>query len=229
MWKIRFRRTSEAAQVLLDLLALPVGEEAAGPGVFAAADAGAELFVPAGEAFAFERLPGLEGRGAAGGAECDHYSNESEHDFVSEVAHLETARGWSVARTIAKWRGIVERGLWPLAASLAVGWRENRTTYQRWCMAETTPERTSPETLPPPSFSLLVMTFASQAMVAFGHAPNPIDGKTEVRLEMARHAIDMLDILEQKTKGNLTADEAAMIEGVLHQLRLAFVEATTGK
>ncbi len=85
------------------------------------------------------------------------------------------------------------------------------------------------QSLPPPSFSLLVATFASQAMVAFGHVPNPIDGKTEVRLELGRHAIDMLDILEQKTKGNLTAEEAAMIESVLHQLRMAFVEATKGK
>jgi hypothetical protein len=81
--------------------------------------------------------------------------------------------------------------------------------------------------LPPPSFSLLVATFASQAMVAFGKVPDPIEGKTEVRLELARHAIDMLDILEQKTKGNLTADEAAMLEGVLHQLRLEFMEAMT--
>jgi len=83
--------------------------------------------------------------------------------------------------------------------------------------------------LPPPSFSLLVATFASQAMVAFGKAPDPIDGKREVRLELARHAIDMLDILEQKTKGNLSADENAMLEGILHQLRLEFLEATTPK
>ena len=82
-----------------------------------------------------------------------------------------------------------------------------------------------PPQLPPPSFSLLVATFASQAMVAFGKAPDPIDGKREVRLELARHAIDMLDILEQKTKGNLTADEAAMLEGILHQLRMEFFEA----
>ena len=96
-------------------------------------------------------------------------------------------------------------------------------------MSESIPQQTAPETLPPPSFSLLVMTFASQAMMAFGHAPNPIDGKTEVRLEMARHAIDMLDILEQKTKGNLSEEEKAMIEGVLHQLRMLFMEAMTGK
>jgi hypothetical protein len=87
-------------------------------------------------------------------------------------------------------------------------------------------DASTPAQLPPPSFQLMVMTFASQAMVAFGQVPNPIDGKTEVRLELGRHAIDMLDILEQKTKGNLTTEEASMLEGVLHQLRFAFIEAT---
>lgn len=88
------------------------------------------------------------------------------------------------------------------------------------------PKTVAPDQLPPPSFSLLVATFASQAAVAFGQVPNPIDGKTEVRLELGRHAIDMLDILEQKTKGNLTPDEAQFLEHVLHQLRLGFLEAT---
>ena len=85
---------------------------------------------------------------------------------------------------------------------------------------------TATDKLPPPSFSLFIATFASQAMVAFGQTPNPIDGKTEVRLELAKHAIDMLAILEEKTKGNLAADEGAMLEGVLHQLRLKYVEAS---
>ena len=92
-------------------------------------------------------------------------------------------------------------------------------------MADSTDKPAVPDTLPPPSFHLLVATFASQAAVAFGQVPNPIDGKTEVRIELGRHAIDMLDILEQKTKGNLSQDEATFLENVLHQLRLAFVEA----
>lgn len=84
---------------------------------------------------------------------------------------------------------------------------------------------TVPDKLPPPSFSLLVATFGSQAMIALGQVPNPLDNKTEVRLDLAKHAIDMLVIIEQKTKGNLAADEAAMLEAVLHQLRMAYVEA----
>jgi uncharacterized protein DUF1844 len=83
--------------------------------------------------------------------------------------------------------------------------------------------------LPPPSFALLIATFGSQAMVALGQAPSPLDGKTELRLDLAKHAIDTLDILQEKTKGNLTADETAMLEGVLHQLRMAYVAASGKK
>jgi hypothetical protein len=93
-------------------------------------------------------------------------------------------------------------------------------------MPEESSNPSTPQSLPPPSFSLLVATFASQATVAFGQYPNPIDGKTEVRLDLAKHAIDMLTMIEEKTQGNLTPDEAAMLEGVLHQLRLAYVEAS---
>ena len=88
-----------------------------------------------------------------------------------------------------------------------------------------TAARKAMEKLPPPSFQLLVATFGSQAMVALGQVPNPLDGKTEVRLDLAKHAIDTLAILQEKTQGNLAADETAMLEGVLHQLRLAYLAA----
>jgi len=85
---------------------------------------------------------------------------------------------------------------------------------------------TPEEKLPPPSFALLVASLGSQAMVALGQVPNPPDGKTEVRPDLAKHAIEMLAILEQKTKGNLDADESRMLDGVLHQLRMAFLAAS---
>jgi len=80
--------------------------------------------------------------------------------------------------------------------------------------------------LPPPSFALIVASFAAQASVALGQMPNPMTNKQEVNLELAKHAIDTLAILEQKTKGNLAADETAMLEGVLHQMRLTYLEAS---
>jgi hypothetical protein len=87
---------------------------------------------------------------------------------------------------------------------------------------------TPTDKLPSPSFSLLIASLGSQAMVAMGQVPNPLDGKTEVRLDLAKHAIEMLTILEQKTKGNLDAEETKMLDGVLHQLRMAFVAASAG-
>lgn len=83
--------------------------------------------------------------------------------------------------------------------------------------------------LPPPSFSFLIATHAAQISTLLGQQPNPMTGKTEVRLEMAKHFIDTLGILEEKTKGNLTADEAALLSAVLHQARVGYVAASRGK
>lgn len=80
--------------------------------------------------------------------------------------------------------------------------------------------------IPPASFPVLVTTLAAQAMTAMGKAPDPVTGHPVVRPDWAKHYIDTLDMLEEKTKGNLTPDEAEMLSEVLHQLRLLFV--TTG-
>ncbi len=83
--------------------------------------------------------------------------------------------------------------------------------------------------LPPPSFSFLVATHAAQISTLLGQTPNPLTGKTEARLDMAKHFIDTLAILEEKTKGNLSADEAQLLSAVLSQSRLAYVEAAKTK
>jgi hypothetical protein len=77
--------------------------------------------------------------------------------------------------------------------------------------------------LPPASFPMLVTSFATQALTAMGQVPDPIDGKTAVRLPVARHLVDSLAVLEEKTRGNLTAEEERMLGDVLHQLRMTFV------
>jgi hypothetical protein len=82
---------------------------------------------------------------------------------------------------------------------------------------------TFPSDMPPASFEMLVTTFASEAMVALGQVPNPFTNEHTLSWDQARSAIDMLQVLQDKTKGNLSTEEAAMIETLLHQLRLAFV------
>jgi hypothetical protein len=77
--------------------------------------------------------------------------------------------------------------------------------------------------MPPASLVFLCTTLATQAMIALGQVPNPLTGKTELRLKQAKHYIDTLGMLEEKTTGNRTADETALFTDLLHQLRMAYV------
>jgi hypothetical protein len=79
--------------------------------------------------------------------------------------------------------------------------------------------------MPPASFELLLTTLATEALVALGEVPHPVTGKAQVRRHHAKYLIDTIDVLRQKTKGNLTPDEQQAIDGLLHQLRMTFVGA----
>lgn len=81
-----------------------------------------------------------------------------------------------------------------------------------------------PKQLPPASFSFIISMIATQGGIALGIVPSPMSGKTDVRPELGKHAIDTLVILEEKTKGNLTKDESQYLETVLHQLRMAYLQ-----
>jgi hypothetical protein len=84
-------------------------------------------------------------------------------------------------------------------------------------------EKRPPEPLPPPSLTFLASTLYLQGAIAMGLLPNPMSDKSELQLDRAKHAIDMLAMLQEKTEGNRTPDESAEIEEMLHQLRMAFV------
>jgi hypothetical protein len=80
------------------------------------------------------------------------------------------------------------------------------------------------------SFIALVISLASSAAVHFGDLGDPVTHeKQPPNLIAARHAIDLLSILEEKTKGNLTEEEQQTLEQVLVELRLRFVQLATGK
>ncbi len=92
--------------------------------------------------------------------------------------------------------------------------------------AESTPQDTPPEAdlpLPPPSLAYLATSLATQAMMHLGLMPYPDSEKSEVRPQEAQHLIDTLAMLQEKTEGNRTAEESAMFESFLHELRLAYV------
>lgn len=74
-------------------------------------------------------------------------------------------------------------------------------------------------------FAQLVMQQANLAMMLLGKVPNPETGQSNKDLETARLFIDQLEMLEAKTKGNLSHQESSLLKQNLMSLRLAFVEA----
>jgi hypothetical protein len=73
---------------------------------------------------------------------------------------------------------------------------------------------------PPATFDFLIHTLFTQALMALGRIPNPITNKTHKNLATARHFVDTLKMLEQKTVGNLTEEERRVLEEMQHQLRM---------
>ena len=79
------------------------------------------------------------------------------------------------------------------------------------------------------SFTAFVLSLASTAAIHFGDLPDPISGEpTALNLEGAKQMIDILALLDEKTRGNLTAEERQVLEQVLYELRLRFVEVQNG-
>jgi hypothetical protein len=89
------------------------------------------------------------------------------------------------------------------------------------------PKSTQPHgSLPSASFELLISSLATQTLIELGQIPDPLDNRHSVQLDLAQHHIDMLSMLEQKTKGNLSSDETRILKEVLHQLRMAYVSVS---
>lgn len=78
-------------------------------------------------------------------------------------------------------------------------------------------------------FPTFVLSIASAAMMGLGLAPRPDSGKQEVDLELARQNIDLLDLIREKTKNNLTPEEEKMLERVLFEVRTKFLEVSKSK
>jgi hypothetical protein len=78
----------------------------------------------------------------------------------------------------------------------------------------------------PTSFLSLIMSLASNAAASLGMMPHPVSGETGVDLSTAKHWIDVLGMLEAKTRGNLDPQEAQVLEGLLADLRMQYVSLT---
>jgi Domain of unknown function (DUF1844) len=90
----------------------------------------------------------------------------------------------------------------------------------------------SPPTPAPPSppaersLAGLFMMLASSAVVALGHAPDPLTGQRQIDLVQAAEAIDLLLLLREKTEGHRSGDETRMLEELIYDLQLRYVHVT---
>jgi hypothetical protein len=88
---------------------------------------------------------------------------------------------------------------------------------------------TADRELPPPDLLFLASTLYLQAMVSLGLLPNPMSNAPKMHLPQAKHAIDTLQVLFDKTEGNRTPEETAATDAMLHELRMAFLAVTEKK
>jgi len=81
------------------------------------------------------------------------------------------------------------------------------------------------EPLPKIDFSSFILSVYSSGLVQLGKVEDPTTGKKNTNLDLAKHTIDMIAMLEEKTRGNLNEDEENLLKALLSEIRIAFVEA----
>jgi hypothetical protein len=97
------------------------------------------------------------------------------------------------------------------------------------------PEKTEEESkdeekiLPEVDFLSFILSLSSSVLIHFGAIPDPITKKTEKNLPLAKQTIDLLGILKDKTKGNLTMEEERLLDNILYDLRMRYVRESKGK
>ena len=79
--------------------------------------------------------------------------------------------------------------------------------------------------LPEIDFSTFVISLSTQALMNLGEIANPVSEKIDADISVAKQMIDILGMLKEKTRGNLNANEDRLIEGILFDLRMKYVEA----
>lgn len=82
--------------------------------------------------------------------------------------------------------------------------------------------------LPQIDFSTFILSLSHSGLVHLGDAPSPDGAQRETNLVLARQTIDLLDLLSEKTKGNLTGDEERLLSHILYELRMRYVEVSRG-
>jgi len=115
--------------------------------------------------------------------------------------------------------------------------REEETQEATEEKAAESAEKEAPETeakaaadeevqLPEVNFSTFIFSLSSSALLHFGEIPDPSSGNKKKNLAMAKHTIDILAMLDEKTRGNLSRDEEQLFKNILYDLRMRYVKET---
>ena len=106
-----------------------------------------------------------------------------------------------------------------------VGEEEKRAQPEPAAEAKAKKEQKIPEI----DFPTFILSLATSAQVHLGAVPNPATGKQEKDLNLAKQTIDILALLQEKTKGNLSSEEERLLQHLLYDLRMTYVELGKGK
>ena len=87
------------------------------------------------------------------------------------------------------------------------------------------PDRNGKCVMPSVTFPAFIMSLNTSVLYHLGEIPDPVTGKKQADFDLARHGIETLMLLQEKTKGNLTPDEEGMLKGILYDVKMRFVSA----
>ncbi|MGQ0507440.1 MAG: DUF1844 domain-containing protein [Myxococcaceae bacterium] len=96
----------------------------------------------------------------------------------------------------------------------------------REARGETFVMKDTPGNEQPVEFTTFLLGLASTALIHMGESPNPETSRSERNLPLARQSLDLLSLLKDKTRGNLTREEERVFDELLADLRLRYVEAS---
>ena len=97
---------------------------------------------------------------------------------------------------------------------------------ERMSRKEAERPRAEEQPLPPATFASFIASLAAQTLIQLGEIESPVSGKRQVDLAGAQYSIDLLSMVRDKTKGNLTQEEERQLDGALFDLRMRFVKAS---
>jgi hypothetical protein len=138
-----------------------------------------------------------------------------ERDMADQAPKIQVDSDWKAQAQAEKERLAQQRA--PASAGGAAG-------GQAASSASASAAARSTGGLPAANFETLISTMATQALFAMGAIPDPRTGQRMQHLDLARHHIDMLGVIEAKSKGNLSEDEADLLSSTLFELRQRYVQ-----